>query len=319
MLVQEQLAAVVTAPFFAQGPDSMVRSLAELLALPIGTVAFVDDRKSPGAEHADTAYDYGQSRFPAAGKTLKRVVVDLYDTAVRWRPGILGALSDASVQAVFVFPGDIACLPQPTMARLRSGWDEMLRLCGPDRMVIGQYVSQDRFKTEFDELIGSKSIAILFEGSSLDLSGLGLSMMRSEFFVIGRRAFESFETELRASWGPDPTIQLTISCLRSPSLDVRAVDLGDFADHAGTRSPLGQMHQVCRFVAQLAIDRIIDEMVDAEIQSQQLGHDDEAKLAAQLSKYDRLRDAIWRLSRATLAALDKNRAALEREWPGVGS
>ena len=299
MVDASKMAAVVTQPFFAKSPDTMERALREILELPIGLAVLVHDRKSSARGYAFDAFREYCPRFEVEGKSLSMLEVDVFDTAVRWRPGVVEALKGPEVGSVFLFPGDMKVKDEgEPITTLRAGWRKMVEAAGPTSLIIGQYESRDRFKTEFDSLIAHRAVEILFDGLAEGLGALALTMMRSEFLVVGREVFEHFDTGLRHFWGPDPTPQLLLSTLTHREMRVEQVWLGEFADDPGTRSALGQMHQIFRFIAELAIDRMVRDKADTRT------------VTEEIETYDRTRADIEVLFQETLRALDENRQAL---------
>lgn len=296
MLHPSEIASVVTAPFFARSPGPMITALKELLSLPVERTIFVYDRKSPAVARAKRAFARTRADFEAQGRQLVLREVDQFDTAPRWRLGILQAFEDEVAEAVFIFPGDM--LGEPT-ADQRAGWKEMLANADAHALVLGDYQSRDRFKTQFDHLVGLPAVEVLFPECIAILRELGQSKIRTEFVIVGRRVFEHFETATTFSWGTDPTVQLILATLTDGNLTIKTpIWLAAFDDDSETRRPLGQMHQMLRYVAELTIDRMMREMADT---------DDEE---GQLRKYDELRGVVEEIFRRTLAAVDENRAAL---------
>lgn len=299
MLQPSEITAVETAAFWAKNSDDMVRCLKALLRLPVGRVLLLYDRKSPGQRHVESAHAEMAPLFAAKGRELALLEVDTYDTAPRWRYGIIEALRNKDVQAVFVFPGDLT--EDPTEDNHKA-WKSMLEATGPDVLVLGDYKCDDTFKTRFDELIGSKAVQLLFPELHGELAKLENTKLRTEFFVVGRRVFEHFDTKLLYTWGTDPTVQLTLSALQAEGLRVaRPLKLGEIRDNADTRKPLGQMHQILRYAHHLAVDRLVHEMAVKSDGNEPL------------RRYDALRRALEQLFQATLQALDDNRAELAKE------
>ena len=291
-----QVTAVVTTPFFARSAGGVLTALQALSALDVTDVILLFDGKSKGAGHARSAFASMRPVLEDQGKQLFLSEVDLFDTGPRWRIGILEALRNPDVGAVFVFPGDLT--KDPSVENL-EGWKRMLKAAAPGTLVLGDYDSEDRFKTQFDELIGFPAIHVLFPELGTRTEGLGQSKLRTEFFVVGRKVFDHFSRAFTSFWGTDPTVQLILSTIESGALSISRVELGRIHDPAGQRHPLGQMHQVFRYMAQLTVDRMMHEMAGTRDPS---GH---------MARYDELQGTLKRLFDTTLEALEKNRAELD--------
>jgi len=301
MLHLVETAAVVTAPFYAKDSESLVTALEALLQLPVGKVFLVYDRKSPGRRHAKTALRRMQTAYGSQDRQLTLVEVDTYDTAPRWRLGIVRAFEDEVVKVAFVFPGDIKGVPT---AENCAGWAQMLQEAASDTLVLGDYESpEDSFKERFDRLIGHSTVTLLFPRFAREVEQLNHRKLRTEFFVVGRNAYEQFDREMVFFWGTDPTVQLTLSTLSHVSLAVKPpIDLGTIADDPSHRRPLGQLHQIVRFVSQLAVDRMIHEMVAA-------GND----VDEHLRRYVAMRDILKEIFGRALDTIDDNLEAVRRE------
>ncbi len=296
MLDPREVVAVVTTPFFVKGPESLITVLEGLSRLPLSRVILLYDRKSPGVQHAKSAFARMKTELETQRKALILHEVDTYDTAPRWRLGIIEALKDDVVQVVFVFPGDTKGEPS---AENRAGWSKMLAEAESKALVLGDYKSNDYFKGEFDVLTGLVAVRLLFPRLHQKLKHLGLSKIRTEFFIVGRDVYHHFETQSAFCWATDPTVQLILSILETDDLTVkRPVWLGPITDDPSHRRLLGQAHQIFRYVAQLVIDRMIHDMVEA-------GDDVEEHL----KRYDDLRRILKRLFDKTLQALEENRLA----------
>jgi hypothetical protein len=213
--------------------------------------------------------------------------------------GLSAALQDEEVQVVFLFPGDLTSTISDTN---RAGWRQLVDRCGPDVLVIGEYQTEDPFKTAFDQRCGLPAMHMLFPEATAQLSTLGLSKIRSEFLLLGREVIRRFDASNVWSWGPDPTPQVLLSTLSHQDLRIEIVPLGKLGDNPAQRNPLGQLHQVIRYVAALACDRIRAEIAQ-KFSSQQAE-----------AVYDELQGATFpTLFRHLLEALGTHRSALPWE------
>lgn len=289
------ITGIVTVPFFAKAPITL--ALAEALPLNLSRIIVVHDRKGSSATNALAAIESMRAKFQSADVRLDTLAVDEDDTTLRWRRGILAAFEDARVDAAFVFASDFAELPSENT---RAGWQAMRSLATKNGLVLGDYHSEPgTFKGDFEDLVGMAAVEAMFPSETSKIRKTGLHRLRTEFFVLGKAVYEQLWRD-EIIWTLDPTIDLTLTCLRSPKLALHVVDLRDFKDDGDARDPLGQLFQMTRFVSQLAINRIRLE------RSRKLG------TAEQIRRYDALRESIGEAFAVLMRGIDKNRAGLAK-------
>ena len=93
----------------------------------------------------------------------------------------------------------------------------------------------------------------------------------------------------------DPTITLILTAQRISDLTFEVVQLGEFFDEASKRTPLGQLQQITRFCAQLAVNAI-------RLESSR-GMD----FAGEIAAYNNLTLRIEAVFRTCLEAINRNR------------
>jgi hypothetical protein len=172
----------------------------------------------------------------------------------------------------------------------------MLAAAGRDVLVLGDYQTEDTFKTRFDDLVTVPVIECLYPDLAASARALGQSKMRSEFFLIGREVFNHFWTT-RFPFGTDPTVELILATLGNQDLTIDRVHFGEVADDPDCRHPMGQLEQIFRFVVAPAIARIRQETLRED----------------NLRAYDGARCELERVFELVLAALDENRDTILKE------
>lgn len=287
------IAAVVTVAFWAEDSKGITIALRELMRLQIGRVILVYDRNGQGITHTLAALEGFSKEFEDVKIALEGLPVDEDDTTLRWRRGVLRALEEPSIDAVFVFPSDFET---PPTDQAREGWREMVDQATSNGLILGDYLAKTgSFKNNFEELVGLAVVEAYFPEEVAKLKSTGLRRIRTEFFVLGRGVLQ----RVRAAgtiWTLDPTIDLILACLRSPDLAVSVVDI-DFLDDDSRRDPIGQFLQMTRFCVMLALNMI--RLTPRET--------DPAK---QIVTYDALRSRLEEGFAALINGIDHNREAL---------
>jgi len=254
-------AVVITVPFFATTATTVTAALEEVSLLPIHKVVLVYDRKSKmGRSIAESVRDSAPAALAVRGATVSALAADQFDTAPRWRHGLLAAFADPRVGAVLVFPGDLQPVgpsAAPVLAENRKGWQRLLANATPASFRIGDYSCQDSFKTAFDRLFCHPLLGLLFPPLAARLASLGSSKCRSEYFVIGRAVFEYVDSVLPFCFGSDPTPQLCLGALEADRFVVESLHFGAVNDDDAQRKALGLIHQLFRFMSQFVQDRLL--------------------------------------------------------------
>jgi hypothetical protein len=245
--------SVTTAQFAMKDPKPLRISLSAQHRIGLRDAVIVHDKQGPSGPIVRKVVKQYRKRF----NRLEAYEVTESETAKRWLPGIRYAFS-LNADAVPVFPGDFVrgLRKSESLQRFIDGHKEMLRLASRTRLIVGDYHVRELFKDRFDARVTRPLIASLYPDVADRLSRIGLSKMRSEFFVLGKDYFDTF-TAMPFAWSADPTPQLLLAgMLSQKAMEIRTVDLGDwFRDDRRMRSPLGQLYQMVRIVCALTTDQ----------------------------------------------------------------
>jgi hypothetical protein len=177
-----------------------------------------------------------------------------------------------------------------------------------DKLLLVDYSSTDLFKTRFDGAVMRPAIDLLYPDLASDAQALGVSKMRTEMALVGKRFFLDFLKHSHISqWGPDPIPQLALHALRRRKQKIEEIDidvmrfgsLGEMVDDADTRNAAGQVEQVVRLVDVLMADRIE--------RSKRLVMTSRSEV---LEEFDRLTELVRLASDVKLRALDQVRSWL---------
>jgi len=248
-----KIVGVVTVAFFAKDRKPIVLALTEMRRLKPLRVIVVHDRKGASGAQALAAIEVVNGAFQKDGIPLDALAVDEDDTTPRWKRGIGEGFKDESVDAVFVFPSDFA---KPPTKRMRAAWRDMAARATQNGLVLEDYAAAPgSFKDSFEQLVGIAAVEAFFPIEAAKIREMVIRQLRTEFFVGGRSVFERLDRD-GIIWTLDPTIDLTLACLRSEDLELHVVELQGFVDDSSARENIiNQLFQMTRFVSQLALNR----------------------------------------------------------------